>query len=109
MGWGIFKKSCSICLISILQKMFLINCIFRVCPDPDVTFHLYTQHNPEIPEKISAGINRLESNLNETAFDPLKPSKIIIHGYNSDMNLPVLVEIRKGKLFFKIKSIEFIE
>lgn len=83
-----------------MHKMFSIICIFRICPDPDVTFYLYTQNNPEIPEKISAGINSLESNLNETAFDPSKPSKIIIHGYNSDMNLPVLVEIRKGTLFF---------
>lgn len=81
-------------ILCLFKKDFFV---FRVCPDPDVTFFLYTQRNPENPENITIGINSGESNLNETSFDPSKPSKIIIHGYNSDMYLNVLVEIRKGK------------
>ncbi|XP_072380345.1 uncharacterized protein [Diabrotica undecimpunctata] len=67
-----------------------------VCPDPDVTFFLFTKEQPEYPVPISIGSQRLNSNLNTTYFDPKKPSKIIIHGYNSNMNISALVEIRKG-------------
>ncbi|XP_018564368.1 uncharacterized protein LOC108905824 [Anoplophora glabripennis] len=66
-----------------------------MCPDPDVTFYLYTRFNPEHPEQISVGLERNISNLMDTAFDPSKPSKIVIHGYNSNMHLSALEEIRK--------------
>lgn len=79
----------------IVELLLLFSC--RVCPDPDVTFFLYTKGYPENPENITVGTNNWESNLNETKFDPSKPSKIIIHGYNSDMYLNVLVEIRRGR------------
>ncbi|XP_072380344.1 lipase member H-A-like isoform X1 [Diabrotica undecimpunctata] len=69
-----------------------------VCPDPDVTFFLFTKEQPEYPVPISIGSQRLNSNLNTTYFDPKKPSKIIIHGYNSNMNISALVEIRKEYL-----------
>lgn len=68
---------------------------YRLCPDRDVTFHLYTRQHPTIPENVYVGADI--SNLTATAFDPALPTKIIVHGYNSDMNLSVLVEIRKGK------------
>nr|XP_023024633.1 inactive pancreatic lipase-related protein 1-like [Leptinotarsa decemlineata] len=69
-----------------------------ICPDPDVTFFLYTKRNPENPEALRIGSDSTVSNLKETSFDASKPTKIIIHGYNSDMNLNALVEIRKEYL-----------
>lgn len=56
-----------------------------------------------MPEKITAGINKYESNINETEFDPRKPTKIIVHGYNSDKDLPVLLEIRRGDILKFLK------
>ncbi|KAG5898207.1 hypothetical protein JTB14_005587 [Gonioctena quinquepunctata] len=69
-----------------------------ICPDPDVTFFLYTRSNPDNPDALRIGSDPRVSNLNNTSFDPSKPTKIIIHGYNSDMNLSALVEIRKEYL-----------
>ncbi|XP_057670438.1 lipase member H-A-like [Diorhabda carinulata] len=69
-----------------------------VCPDPDVTFFLFTKENPEYPVPILVGSSRLVSNLNSTLFDATKPTKIIIHGYNSNMNISALVEIRNEYL-----------
>lgn len=68
-----------------------------MCPDPDVTFYLYTKYNPENPQEIRIGSDRNVSNLMETAFDPSKPTKLVIHGYNSNMHLSALEEIRKGR------------
>lgn len=73
-----------------------------------MTFHLFTKDRQEMPETVTAGIKEYESNINETAFDPKKPTKIIIHGYNSDENLPVLLEIRKGNIIsFTDRQIRF--
>lgn len=69
----------------------------RTCPDEDVTFFLYSKSHPEKPEEIKIGPRLFESNLEQTSFDPGKPTKIIVHGYNSNMNLSALVEIRKGR------------
>lgn len=48
------------------------------------------------PEKVYIGEEI--SNLMSTAFNPNLPTKIIVHGYNSDMHLSVLEEVRKGKI-----------
>ncbi|KAF7271111.1 hypothetical protein GWI33_015973 [Rhynchophorus ferrugineus] len=68
------------------------------CPDPDVTFFMYSTANPENPEQIFMAPHVRETNLDKTAFDPSKPSKIIIHGYNSNMFLNGLTELRKEYL-----------
>jgi hypothetical protein len=70
----------------------------RLCPDPDVTFYLYSKKHQEEPEPVRIGADPGVSNLSSTAFNPALPTKIIIHGYNSDMYLNVLVEIKKRKL-----------
>lgn len=49
----------------------------------------------------------MESNFKETRFDPRKPTKIIIHGYNSNMNISALVEIRKGNKWNKYQISHF--
>ncbi|KAJ8935331.1 hypothetical protein NQ318_016624 [Aromia moschata] len=65
------------------------------CPDPDVTFFLWNRGHAEKPQEIRVGSRLDHSNLRAIDFDPTKPSKIIIHGYNSDMFLNALAEIRK--------------
>jgi pancreatic lipase-related protein 2 len=69
--------------------------IDKLCPDPDVTFYLYSKKHQEEPEPVRIGADPGVSNLSSTAFNPALPTKIIIHGYNSDMYLNVLVEIKK--------------
>lgn len=70
----------------------------KPCPDENVKFFLYNQQFPEFSQEIRVGDSMADSNLLETMFDPKQPVKIIIHGYNSDMTLGALVEIRKRKL-----------
>lgn len=68
----------------------------NTCPDPEVQFFLYTKSNPETAEQIF--LNNTESNLSQTNFSSSNPTKIIIHGYNSDMQLDSLVDIRNEYL-----------
>ncbi|CAH1170534.1 unnamed protein product, partial [Phaedon cochleariae] len=69
-----------------------------LCPDPDVNFFLYTKYNPENPQFVRIGSDPLVSNLKDTAYNSSNPTKIIIHGYNSNMNIAVLVEVRREYL-----------
>lgn len=69
----------------------------KACPDENVKFFLYNQQFPEFSQAIKVGDSLADSNLLETLFDPKQPVKIVIHGYNSDMTLGPLVEIRKRK------------
>lgn len=45
-----------------------------------------------------------KSNLSDSAFNPHLPTKIIIHGYNSDMFLGSLINIKNGEF---VKYFEF--
>lgn len=79
------------------EGLVLGNCkvvINDICPDPDIKFFLYTKSNPKVPEGVRIGSDPHVSNLTSTSFNPKNPVKIIIHGYNSDMYLNVLVEIK---------------
>ncbi|KDR21675.1 probable phospholipase A1 magnifin [Zootermopsis nevadensis] len=66
------------------------------CPDPDVEFFLYTRSNPTDAQIIA--VNEGLLNLTSSNFNSSHPTKFIIHGYNSDMDLDVLVDIRKAYL-----------
>ncbi|KAL0132306.1 hypothetical protein PUN28_000234 [Cardiocondyla obscurior] len=68
----------------------------QTCPDEEVTFFLYTKHNPEEGQQLL--VNDTGSNLADTNFVAAAPTKIIVHGYNSDMQLSYLVDIRKEYL-----------
>ncbi|XP_015116438.1 uncharacterized protein LOC107040733 [Diachasma alloeum] len=68
----------------------------QTCPDDEVTFFLYTRENPGSSRQIL--VNDSSSNLHETNFNPRHPTKIIVHGYNSDMRLDSLVDIRNEYL-----------
>lgn len=70
-----------------------------LCPAPDVNFFLYTKKYITVPEAVRIGSDPHVSNLSSTAFNPKNPTKIIVHGYNSDMHLSALVEIKNQYLF----------
>ncbi|XP_014473566.1 PREDICTED: uncharacterized protein LOC106743854 [Dinoponera quadriceps] len=68
----------------------------QTCPDEEVTFYLYTKHNPDVGQRVL--VNGSGSNLADTNFVAKSPTKIIVHGYNSDMQLGYLVDIRNEYL-----------
>uniref|UniRef100_A0A336M620 CSON012680 protein n=1 Tax=Culicoides sonorensis TaxID=179676 RepID=A0A336M620_CULSO len=70
----------------------------RACPDSDVKFYLFTRDNPEDRQYVHIDKSIESSNLTESFFDPFKPVKIIIHGYNADMFLTPLIDMKKEYL-----------
>lgn len=68
----------------------------RKCPDSDVKFFLFTRSNPKDRQAIHADETLEKSNLSTSYFDAAHPVKIIIHGYNSDMFLTPLIEMKDG-------------
>lgn len=64
----------------------------QTCPDEEVNFFLYTRRNHDSYQQIL--VNATHSNLPQLNFDASQPTKIIVHGYNSDMELDTLVDIR---------------
>ncbi|XP_069686188.1 uncharacterized protein [Periplaneta americana] len=66
------------------------------CPDRDVSFFLYTRSNPTDSQQIDTGEGIL--NITNSNFNSSHPTKFVIHGYNADMNLDVLVDIREAYL-----------
>lgn len=71
--------------------------IDRKCPDNDIQFYLYTRSNRKDRQHIYIDDSLEQSNLSESYFNPNHPSKIIIHGYNSDMFLMPLIQMKEGK------------
>ncbi|KAK0160679.1 hypothetical protein PV328_008064 [Microctonus aethiopoides] len=86
--------------IGFSQRDFMIGpCLVHgntSCPDKEVTFFLYTRKNPTYGHEII--VNDTDSNLKDTNFNPKLPTKILIHGYNSNMQLEALVDIRNEYL-----------
>ncbi|XP_008560217.1 phospholipase A1 member A-like [Microplitis demolitor] len=64
--------------------------------DDGVKFHLFTKKNLNSSEEIL--LNDTHNNLKDTNFNSLNPTKIIVHGYNADMNLYPLVDMRVNYL-----------
>ncbi|XP_073825783.1 pancreatic lipase-related protein 2-like [Musca autumnalis] len=83
------------------KDIILGSCIWaigRKCPDKDVAFHLYTRQNPEESQLISIDSSLERSNLSQSHYDPRFQSKIIIHGYNANMNLHALAKMKNEYL-----------
>lgn len=115
-----FKSSKTDHLVSIVASFVLIVCgqelnetapnrdsiyigpctwvIDRKCPDKDVKFWLFTQSNPDERQAIYIGDTWERSNLSTSFYDPTFPVKIIIHGYNSDMQLTPLIDMKQEYL-----------
>ncbi|XP_059617747.1 uncharacterized protein LOC132262483 [Phlebotomus argentipes] len=66
----------------------------RKCPDSDIKIFLFTSRNPSERQFIYVDSTWEKSNISTSFFNPLHPTKIIIHGYNSDMYLNSLIEMR---------------
>ncbi|XP_034666100.1 phospholipase A1 member A [Drosophila subobscura] len=66
----------------------------RSCPDPDVKYYIYTRHNAMDRQCLHIDDSLEKSNLTDSYFNPRHPTKIIIHGYNSDMFLHPLQKMR---------------
>lgn len=72
----------------------------RPCPDADVKFFLFTRINAKDRQSIHADETLDKSNISSSYFNPMHPTKIIIHGYNSDMFLTPLIDMKDGKCIF---------
>lgn len=79
--------------------------IDRKCPDSDIQFYLYTRNNRKDRQHINVGDSLEQSNLSESYFNPNHPTKIIIHGYNSDMFLMPLIQMKEGT-YCKVMQLE---
>lgn len=72
--------------------------IDRKCPDKDVKFWLFTQSNPDERQFVHVEDTWEKSNLSSSFYNPMFPVKIIIHGYNSDMELTPLIDMKQEYL-----------
>lgn len=66
------------------------------CPDSDIKFYLYTRKNQRDRQYIFVDESWEKSNLSESYFNSNHPVKIILHGYNSDMFLTPLIQMKEG-------------
>lgn len=72
------------------------------CQNADIKFYLYTRKNQQDRQLIQIEDTWEKSNLSESHFNPNEPTKIIVHGYNSDMFLTPLIQMKGGLLLFHI-------
>lgn len=82
------------------NDIVLGNCIWvgdRQCPDTDVKFYLFTKRNKNDRQLIYASHSWDKSNLSASYFDPEHPTKVIMHGFNSDMYLSSLIDMKDGE------------
>lgn len=70
----------------------------KSCPDPDIKYFLYTRKNQNDRQSIHIDDSWAKSNLSDSYFNPKHPTKIILHGYNSDMFLTPLIQMKEGLL-----------
>lgn len=70
----------------------------RKCPDRDVKFFLFTPSNLDERQLVHIDETYEASNLSTSFYDPRFPVKIIIHGYNSDMELTPLIDMKQEYL-----------
>lgn len=70
----------------------------RKCPDPEVRFYLYTRTNVDEKQLVYIDDAQETSNLSSSNFNPNDASKIIIHGFRSDMFLTPLFQMKTGEL-----------
>lgn len=78
--------------------------INKNCPDENVRFYLYTNKNSKDRQLVHVDTTWDSSNISSSYYDPAHPVKIIIHGYNSDMFLQPLIEMKDG-IYVKLKSL----
>lgn len=68
----------------------------KKCPDANIKFFLYTRKNVKDRQLVHVDETWESSNISASFFDANDPIKIIIHGYNSDMFLQPLIDMKDG-------------
>lgn len=68
----------------------------KKCPDANIKFYLYTRKNVKDRQLVHVDETWESSNISDSYFDANDPIKIIIHGYNSDMFLQPLIDMKDG-------------
>lgn len=63
----------------------------ETCPDPDITFHLFRKNQERM--EMSP-----DTNLTILNLDLSLPTKIIVHGFDTDMDVPALQILRREYL-----------
>ncbi|XP_050089310.1 uncharacterized protein LOC126573332 [Anopheles aquasalis] len=64
------------------------------CSNTDIRFYLFTRSNPDDRQYIHIDESWEKSNLSSSYFNPSHPVKVIIHGYNADMFLTPLINMK---------------
>lgn len=67
----------------------------RKCSDSQIRFYLYTRSNIDDMQLME-----IDEDWNDTNFNPHVASKILIHGFRSDMFLEPLYQMKTGLLVF---------
>ena len=80
--------------------------IDRKCPDDDIKFYLFTRSNQQERQEVHIDETLELSNLTESYFNPSHPVKVILHGYNSDMFLTPLIDMKDG--MYRNKTTNFL-
>lgn len=62
--------------------------VHPVCPDPSIKLYLYTRENRNDPQLVTM------ENITESYYVKTLANKLILHGFNSNMNLDVLQTIK---------------
>lgn len=76
------------------------------CPDDDnIRIYLFTRRNANDRQRIHIDETWEKSNLSTSFFNPADPVKIIIHGYNSDMFLSSLIDMKDGEFYNILQSL----
>lgn len=70
--------------------------IDKTCPDKKIKFFLFTRQNVNDRQLVHIDETWELSNISTSYFNPAHPVKIIIHGYNSDMFLQPLIDMKDG-------------
>ncbi|XP_053959392.1 lipase member H [Anastrepha ludens] len=83
--------------------------IGRKCPDQDVRFYLYTRRNPVDRQSLHIDETLDKSNLTNSYFNPRYQTKIIIHGYNADMFMGTLQQLRREYLLRDEYNIIYVD
>lgn len=78
----------------------------QTCPDAEIRFYLYTRSNIDERQPIHIDDTSYASNLSSSFFDPQRPTKIIIHGFRSDMYLTPLLQMKTGEFQYIESEIE---
>jgi hypothetical protein len=71
----------------------------RKCPDSEIRFYLFTHLNIDDMQLINIDDSLEKSNLSTSNFNPRVASKILIHGFRSDMFLEPLYQMKNGNSF----------